>query len=734
MSAPGDESPESRPKPVADSQAAFQHAAPLAEFTLDLAKAMLRTGYYAPDHPQAQQSRAGLYEEFCRVLENRKGLTYQVGMDRDHPTLMIDGYDPDPLLLDNIMITGMAELFTPKLLDFFNRRHLLSFSLLAGIDAEEFNAFVVLMSEPPRAGAAEEERKRVTEAFLDRHIMHVSTLFEADVLGRERRLPWRVERALSRLGRDLSMLPLYKQASPETLQRIKIQIIDEVIRPLRTPELLADLLVNCDVLAKDIAVLEETQVEREIIAQVPAALLVSTTGRMMDTLQQVTAQEDDASRELAARHRVVIRDVLSQLGEEEVEVAGELLEAVVKQGVFTHEELPENLQRMLKRQRVVQDFLTNRDAYLKGLSQFPAGDFGRRLNAIARVVFPELLRRGNYWKEAAGILAALDSGGHAAEASETVTALRTAFHHLLATDEFVRRLLDGLGDELLDKQHRDGVVALLAIGGEAAVAGLQETYAASTSVSVRSSAFEVMKSIGAPALVPFLKALPTIEPEWSAIHHVLAALEDQRDPALADSIKPFLRHENARVRQAALRRVFDLLGPAAEDSLIRALHDADGGTRRAAVACLGSLHSRNSQVLSFYADALHPETGPDAEPEDEEVVVEVCRSLAGLADATFADGSGAEDLLLHALHPEGRKKRISERLSGMFHKPSPSEGERVRVAICEALGTVGTAAAADALRELVDGESEAVAEAARAAVEQITRRGRDPGGTPGSTD
>lgn len=723
MSTSGNASPPSPPEPVTDTHAAFRHAGPLAEFTLNLAKAMLRTGYYAPDHPQAQQSRAGLYEEFRRVLEDRPGLTYLVGMDRDRRTIMIDGYDPDPVLLDKIMISGMAELFTPKLLEFFDRRHLLSFSLLAGIGAEEFNAFVVLMSEPPRAGRAEEERARVTQAFLDQHIVHVSTLFEADVLGRERRLPWRVERALSRLGRDLSMLPLYKQASQEKIQEIKIQIIDEVIRPLRTAQLLADLLVNCDILAKDIAVLEEAQVEHEIIAQIPPQRLVSTTGQVIEGLQRLEATQGDDSLELANRHRLIIRHILDRLGQAEVEVAGELLEAVVGQGVFTREELPESLRQMLERQLLVQEFLTDRDDYLRGLGRFPAGTFGRRLDAIARLVFPELLRRGNYWVEAAGMLEALGSGGHESGAAETVRELIGSLHDLLATEESVRRLLDALSDETLDKEGRDGVVALLSISCAAAIKGLQEVYSASTSVSVRASAFEVMKRIGTPALVPFLTALSDIEPEWSAIHHILAALDDQSDPALAASIKPFLQHENARVRQAALTRVFELLGPASEASLIGALADPDTVTRRAAVACLGRLHSRNPEVLAFYAGALQPEAAADAEPEEEEVLVEICRSLTGVGDAPFPDGSSAERVLLNAVRQQGRKKRIS----GMFQRPPLYHGERVRVAICEALGAVGTTAATDALRDLASSEAATVAEAARAAEEQIQERSRDAG-------
>ncbi len=186
----GDTSPPSPPDPVTETRADFQGTGALAEFTLDFAKAMLRTGYYAPEHPQSQQSRVGLHEEFIRVLEDRPGLTYLVGREGEHRSIMIEGYDAGHLALEDIMIRGMAEMFTPKLLEFFDRRHLLSFSLRAGIAAEEFDAFLVLMSEPPTAGRAHEERDRVTQAFLDQNVVHVSTLFEADVIGRWSGIPF----------------------------------------------------------------------------------------------------------------------------------------------------------------------------------------------------------------------------------------------------------------------------------------------------------------------------------------------------------------------------------------------------------------------------------------------------------------------------------------------------------------------------------------------------------------
>jgi hypothetical protein len=186
----GDTGPPSPPDPVTETRADFQGTGALAEFTLDFAKAMLRTGYYAPEHPQSQQSRVGLYEEFIRVLVDRSGLTYLVGNEGERRLVMIEGYGTGHLALENIMIRGMAEMFTPKLLEFFDRRHLLSFSLRAGIAAEEFDAFLVLMSEPPTAGRAHEERDRVTQAFLDQNIVHVSTLFEADVIARWSGIPF----------------------------------------------------------------------------------------------------------------------------------------------------------------------------------------------------------------------------------------------------------------------------------------------------------------------------------------------------------------------------------------------------------------------------------------------------------------------------------------------------------------------------------------------------------------
>ena len=171
---------------------AEQHAL-LGEFTLHLIQAMLRTGYYAADHPQAQKSLTGLYDQLSEVMGERPGLTYSVEQVRQERSIRIDGYTSDSLSLQQVMIKGMADLFTPKFLEFLDRWKLLSFSIRADCTAEEFHAFIGLISQPPTASQKTmEAAKRLTEAFLDRHILHISTVFDHDIVGRDRRLPWRV--------------------------------------------------------------------------------------------------------------------------------------------------------------------------------------------------------------------------------------------------------------------------------------------------------------------------------------------------------------------------------------------------------------------------------------------------------------------------------------------------------------------------------------------------------------
>jgi len=259
-------------------------------------------------------------------------------------------------------------------------------------------------------------------------------------------------------------------------------------------------------------------------------------------------------------------------------------------------------------------------------------------------------------------------------------------------------------------------VEILVFIGNPAGPGLLEAYATSDDQSVRLSVFEAMKRIGANALELFLGRLDAIEHEGFLLSHILGALNDQRWASLAQPIGRFLDHSDMHVRKAALRTLYKLQGPGAEGSLVHALRDREVEVRQIAVQDLAHLKSRHPQALEFYARTLHGDD-PSTPPVNDAALIEVCQALASFAPLSANERQKAETILLTTLHPMKEKGVLSR-----FKKPSHRHSERVRAAICEALGVIGTSAAVCALREVADTDVASVAEKAAAAADQIQAR------------
>src|SRR3990172_2913936 len=652
-----------------------EHGA-LAQFMLSLIKAMIQTGYYAADHPEAKKALSSLSGEFRQVIGDRSELTCLLAGTQSGRTILIDGYEATPLSLDQVMMKGMAQLFTPKFIEFFDRWALLSFSLKADLTAEEFQAFVELMAQLPVAGPdTGHERQRLTQALLDHHILHISTVFNDDLVGRERRLSWRVQMALSRLRRDLRMLPLYQRATPEQLRRIKIQIIDDVVRPVRAPELLTEFLLNCDLVAADIAVLEETQVEREVMARLSKEMLPLTLRQFLKDLDRVAATREGPSPEMTRRLDI--------------------------------------LRGTVETSRLTEAFLAAKDAHLAALGRIAADAAGTRLAALVSQVFPELLRRRDY-QVVAELLRAIREGARDPATPPLLERLAAQLRQAAADEQSIAGAIEDLGRQ--DKAGRSRLVEILAFIGDAAGPGLVEAYATSDNRSVRVDAFEALRQIGACALNPFLARLPDIEREWPMICHTLLAAADLGDTSLAQAIAKFLHHPHAHVRQAALTACFKLEGARAEPRFLEALRDRDAAVRQAAVECLGRAQSRHAQVLEFYARCLDL-ADPAAPREDDAVLLQVCQAMASLGGRSPEEASRAEAMLLAAMQPSEQKGLLGRPKKG-HHRHS----DKVRASLCTTLGTVGTARAVGLLGHVAATERSQVGEAARAAARQIQER------------
>jgi hypothetical protein len=671
--------------PTAASLQRKEAYTPLASFTLALIQAMLRTGYYAADHPEAKKSMTGLYAQFAELVEGRSGLTYSLLEKQEYTEITVDGYTEVATPLHQVMVSGMADLFTPKFLDFFSRWKLLSFSIRPDTTQEEFDTFVELMSQVPSGGPIQQANERLTQALIDHNIINISAVFRHEMVGRERRLPWRVRMALTRLRRDLRVLPMYKKATKEQMLRIKLQIIDDTIRPIRTPTLLKDFLTNYDLIAADVVELEESQVEREIVANLGEEMLVGTAHQIIEELKKLgqtdtVATTGEEASVVIGRCVGVLRDVADQLCAIGSVLDHDFLEALVQQKVLPPEQLPVEVRRAIETRRLANAFVRRKDEYLKYLRNPAANDATRKLVATISRITPDLLRRSEY-EPVVEIVDVVNKGTQVERTARFFDQVATLLRKELASEAIIGYLLGDLRRQT--KEQRDRLAKIIGFIGDAAAAGLLGVYEETEDKALRLSVFEALKEIGPKALLPFLGQLPNVEKDWAVVRHIITEVAELGDSKLAQPVVAFLYHENPHVRHSSLTALFKLQGAKAEEHFLHAIHDREPEVRQTAVAYLAAINSRHAQAFEYYERVLNPEnrSGPK---ESDAVLIEVCKALSKLAEISPDEAKKSEQLLLAALRPVKSKGPL-----GLLKKPAPTHSETVQAAIWDALSALG---------------------------------------------
>ena len=105
---------------------------PVAAFILNIAKAMLRSGYYAPEHPGSKKAKEGIYTEFKTAVGDRPDVTLTSQESQGRFDVLISGILDDQVSLRGLIGIEQAEIYMPKLKDYFSRKNLVSFSIKTG--------------------------------------------------------------------------------------------------------------------------------------------------------------------------------------------------------------------------------------------------------------------------------------------------------------------------------------------------------------------------------------------------------------------------------------------------------------------------------------------------------------------------------------------------------------------------------------------------------------------------
>ncbi len=337
---------------------------PASQFVQSLVKAMLRSGYYSPDHPGSADAKHGLFNEYKKAV----GKKMEFGFMMQHRVaqteeIFITGIIDDPIPLKKLLGAGTSELFFPKYMDYFMRKRLVSFSIKTEITKEHFNKFVDIMSDPNvDKGEAGESGRLLTRMLVENQINEISALFETDLIRLETNLPWRVEMAIQRLAKDLRVLPMFKNISKADLQRLKKQIIQDIQRPLRSPELLKDIVLNVYLISMQVKGINEEELEETIIENFPRSMILATADLVMKEyakMQETKAATPEEEELLARRNRSakrVLRKMAIRAIQIELDGADAFLEQLFSLKLLAFEELPEEVQEKVNNIRMADEF------------------------------------------------------------------------------------------------------------------------------------------------------------------------------------------------------------------------------------------------------------------------------------------------------------------------------------------------------------------------------------------
>ncbi|MDH3800064.1 MAG: HEAT repeat domain-containing protein, partial [Desulfobacterales bacterium] len=694
---------------------------PSGEFLMDLTKAMLRSGYYSADHPGSEGAKQGLYEKFQTCLGESRQVEITKQETREKVDILITGILEEPVNARTLVGTGMAELFLPKLTEYFKRKALVSFAIKNDITLQHFESFVDIMSDPKAdSGEGTKIGQLLSTALAEHGITEISTVFMDDLIMLELNLPWRVEMAIQRLAKDLKMLPMFQSGSDENIRTLKLQIIQDIIRPLRHPEFLKDLVINCYIIAKHVDGIEKEDIEQVIIESFPLDTLLPTSQFIfaeLNDLREKHAQDLDNPTVVRRVDGVkrILKWVVRRLVMSDVSGAQSFLEELYLNEVLSFEELPPDVQYLVNTLVMTRDAQAHLSAYVRRLLNAEKTDDAVVLVKFCRRIFPTLFE-DNDWKIALLLTRAADragkeNGAFKKDSSLSPTPQRFIYKNL--TEDLVTAY------ETAEDAQRKIIDEIAGLLGPQGIEILGKVLSECEDRQARKFATDALIQQGEMARIWVLKALGNPDQPWYLLRNTLMILRFVgKGEKGIERARQFISHEHPRVRDEALHTFLALKAPDAEQIVVDAIEDPDDKVQWRATSALAELAPLSEASVAKITRIIKTEI-----PEDDEAAAQhsrkVCNIIRTLGTVINIKNIQAveESLLEIAKMINGQKKGILKRLK---KSASPHQTAILSAAIAT-LGKIGTVNS-EAFLKKIAGSKTAQAEAARKAVESIRQR------------
>ena len=647
----------------------------LTDFILHIVQAFLRTGYYTPDHPESIKAKEGLYQQFKSLFEREDEVAFLARDDQEQKEVLIEGILPEAQRLSRMMMRGMGELYIPKFVNYLERKDLVSLTMKSRMEQTEFTQFIDLMSDPSFLDThRKEDKDRFISALYKYGISNISFVFNEEmVLAPDREMPWRARVTLSRMKKELKMIPFFQKMSGQELQTIRKRLLEDAIRPLRSTELIYSVVQNSD-LASTPENREEV-IEDVLVTFLPSIYFVGTTKvYLREHLNLKKLQKKD---HFEAKSDRLLKKFIVRLKGVSTQEAENLLEEFFRNQLVNLEDLTPALRDKILLEKLTDKFLKYTEQFYQQLDQAKDKEKFITIASSFVKILPELIRRERY-----------------TEVLQIVDTLKQHFHKKMMWALLAGQVLEEIGkgpvpvmleEKFLTakKEVRAAIIPIFSALEVGSIPNLLNILRKSQDQWVRKNACEALIQIGTVAAVHLLKELEQQQTSVETACDILRVLgeikSEQWKAPLIKILKKHVTHEHPKLKEQALHTFCLIGGKEGEDIFLSSLSDKSLEVQKRAIWCLGMIKSTRGAEKMVEILKQIPNT---PSPQMDQLETQIYSAL-GLTGNQTIEGRTTEQILIEIVEKRGMKQWM-----GLFQKNPLSE--MALETICTALGRIGT--------------------------------------------
>jgi serine/threonine-protein kinase len=556
-----------------------------AGFFIAFSSAVLRFGRFERGHPEASQAMKELLKSTKAALRGRVELTFaRRGSAESGGFCVMTGYG-EIVDLRRLLGSQLFGSFGYPFIEAVTKKGIASMTLREGIPDMEL-AYLIEMLLGPHAG--EELRKELSSKPL----RSISVLFVSDVLGRDRKLSWKVGLCVARLARDLKALSNVRGISLKKMREIREDLVTGVAHLLTKGDEVRQFLFNADLVDEAVANLRG-------FSSFQVAPLIFERLLHEPCVEAVTLFLADYDRNEIdpAVIRGYLRAFAMRLVGERSPKSDAAVAELHRRAIITDTDVPRDLLETMRATSLADALVREPTQFLRTLDLIhEPDDYGREL-ATLEAAMAVLARRG----EAGALLAAVQvlvrhAKGAGKPGPREIHALRTMKSMI---DK--QRLLPIANASIFGPGHqREAARQLLVISGSSGAHALYIAREALTDASARPQWVQVFRETGAAGWGLLSTVLPRLEvhsdSDIAFVEDLLRAMPERQDPALGEAVSKFLAHP--RLRPTALAAIVPLWGERARKPLMDALEYAEEPARIVAVTELRRIRGIDETTLN----------------------------------------------------------------------------------------------------------------------------------------